>query len=129
LIFHWNYPGGDRPEGPNPGYFRTLLKRSMRSIEIEYAIGSAIAHGSEGAILDVLPIEPGDPSRRRHSRTSEQFSTVESIIRTALGMLVFLKGMEQAHDRDMGAGLHLRSTALLMGDVPKYSFFTYIAYL
>lgn len=104
------------------------VKRAMRGVEIEYAVGSAIAHGSEGAIFDVIPIDPERPGFSRHCLSSERFTPAESLARTTLALIVFLRAMEQHHDAEMGAGMHLRSLKLRMGEQPKYSFFTYVAY-
>ena len=109
----------------NLGYSGAELKSYIQHLDIEYGIGSAIAHGSEGSILDVLPsISSGEVL---HAKTSTRFSAIECATRAIMSMLLLMQAAELHHSADFGRSLHLRSLKLLMGAPQKYTFFSYVA--
>jgi hypothetical protein len=101
------------------------LRRVQRKLDVEYSIGSAIAHGSQGAIADIFTRD-GSGGIEHHD-TSPYFYHAESLVRTAMALLLVLKGLEYRHNRDMGSSLYARDIELRAHEYPEsYSIFTFI---
>ncbi|HZO92276.1 MAG TPA: hypothetical protein VFB22_00785 [Candidatus Baltobacteraceae bacterium] len=112
----------------NLGHSGTALAEKKQYLESEYSVGSAITHGSQGAILDVIAKQPNG-SIEYHER-SHHFSQFDSLYRTTMSLILFLKAMEYHHNIDMGADMHIRDLELrFMQNGPlKFSVFTHVPF-
>jgi hypothetical protein len=86
------------------------IKRGVKRLEAEYAVSSAIAHGSQGLIFDVFR---KDDSPSIHHLRSPWFSTEESLLRTMSSLLLCLTGLEIHFSLSMGTDMHMRSIDLM----------------
>lgn len=126
------YPGSaDMMEATllNLGHSGDDLASNMLYLESEYSVGSAITHGSQGAILDVIE-KSTTPVQVVYHATSRHFSPFDSLFRTAMSLIVFLKAMEFHHDLDMGSSMHLRDLQLrfMRDGPPKFSVFSHVPF-
>ncbi len=106
------------------------LRRWCRRLEAEYALGSALAHGSQGAIADVFTRSQDGSEPPQHHLTSPHFTVANSLMRTTIAMWLILRALECRHKREMGSGLHYRDIALRCGAYPReYSVFTFVPFV
>ena len=112
----------------NLGHSGAALDERRYYLESEYSIGSAITHGSQGAILDVIAKQP-DGSVELHEK-SHHFSQFDSLYRTTMSLIVFLKAMEYHHNADMGTDAHVRDVELrfMQNGSPRFSVFTHVPF-
>lgn len=112
----------------NLGHFGAALDEKRHYLESEYSVGSAVTHGSQGAILDVIKKNP-DGSVEYHER-SHHFSQFDSLFRTTMSLIVFLKALEYHHNVDMATDMHVRDLELrfMRNGPPKFSVFNHVPF-
>jgi len=113
----------------NLGHSGKALDVNALYLESGYSIGSAITHGSQGAIFDVIEKTPPPVSIIHHEK-SRYFTPFDSLFRTTMSLIVFLKAMEYHHNADMGCSTHARDLELrfMRNGSPKFSVFTHVPF-
>jgi hypothetical protein len=101
------------------------LRRAARALEVEYSVGSALAHASVGVIADVFV--RGKEGGVERAQRSSHFYSAESMVRTTFALQTCLRALEYRHERDFGSGMHRRALRLAARHFPQsYSIFTFI---
>jgi hypothetical protein len=109
----------------NEGLHGGALRRARNRLNVEYAVGSSIAHGSIGAIFDVLL--SGKAGGVDYAEYSPHFYAGESIVRTTFALLTLLRALELRRQRDLGSSMHRRALQLAAREFDQtYSIFTYV---
>lgn len=113
----------------NLGHSGKALADNTLYLESEYSVGSAITHGSQGAILDVIE-KTAPPVTIIHHEKSRHFSAFDSLFRTTMSLIVFLKAMEYHHETDFGCDMHARDIELrfMRNGPPKFSVFSHVPF-
>jgi hypothetical protein len=98
----------------NLGMVEKLIPKSLDELEVEYAVSSGVAHGSQGLLGDVFRKTEDDSGY--HER-SAWFRSSNVAIRIGCHLILALIGARQID----AAAMHMRSLTLLIDNEPNQS--------